>query len=108
MPSTHMAGGKSSMKKVLYPTDFSTAGRTALEMATCLARDRGATLLIVHVEEPPVAYGGGDLYYGVAEPDREEIKKMLADVVPADPAVPAQHMLMVGDPAAAIVQAAED
>lgn len=94
--------------KILYPTDFSTAGKTALEMATSLARDRGATLLIVHVEEPPVAYGGGELYYGVAEPDREEIKKMLAEVVPADPAVPAQHMLMVGDPASAIVQAAED
>ena len=57
--------------KILFPTDFSTLGQTALEMATSLARDRGAKLLIVHVEEPPMAYGGGELYYGIDEPDRE-------------------------------------
>jgi hypothetical protein len=28
--------------KILYPTDFSTMGQAALEMATSLARDRGA------------------------------------------------------------------
>ena len=29
-----------SASKILYPTDFSTTGQTALEMATSLARDR--------------------------------------------------------------------
>ena len=53
--------------KILYPTDFSTMGQTALEMATSLARDRGAKLLIVHVEEPTTAYGGGELYYGIEQ-----------------------------------------
>jgi nucleotide-binding universal stress UspA family protein len=76
-------------------------------MATSLARDRGATLLIMHVEEPPVAYGGGELYYGIAEPDREELKKMLAEVVPTDPSVPCEHKLMIGSPAAAIIELAE-
>src|SRR5262245_23816093 len=93
--------------KILYPTDFSTIGQTSLEMATSLARDRGATLLIVHVEEPPLAYGGGELYYGIEEPNRDDLKRMLVEVVPTDPAVPCEHRLVVGAPARAIVELAE-
>lgn len=93
--------------KILFPTDFSTAGQAALAMATRLAKGGGAKLLIVHVEEPPMAYGGGELYYGIDEPDREQLKKMLSDVVPADPAVPCEHRLMIGSPATAIVHLAE-
>jgi nucleotide-binding universal stress UspA family protein len=93
--------------KILYPTDFSTTGQTALEMATSLARDRGATLVIMHVEEPPMAYGGGELYYGIDEPNREELQRMLAEVLPSDPDVPCEHRLMIGSPARAIVEMAE-
>ena len=93
--------------KILFPTDFSTLGQTALEMATDLAKQRGAKLVIVHVEEPPMAYGGGELYYGIEEPDRNELKKMLAAVLPTDPAVGYEHRLMIGNPATAIVHLAE-
>jgi nucleotide-binding universal stress UspA family protein len=93
--------------KILYPTDFSTAGQVALEMATSLARDRGAKLVIAHVEEPPVAYGGGELYYGIAEPNVDDLRRMLAEVLPTDPAVGYEHRLMVGSPATAIVHLAE-
>jgi nucleotide-binding universal stress UspA family protein len=82
-------------------------GQAALEMATSLARDRGAKLLIVHVEEPPIAYGGGEFYYGIDEPNREELKRMLNEVVPTDQAVGYEHRLMVGSPAGAIVHLAE-
>jgi nucleotide-binding universal stress UspA family protein len=94
--------------KILFPTDFSTLGQTALEMATDLAKQRGAKLVIVHVEEPPMAYGGGELYYGIAEPDRNELKKMLAAVLPTDPEVGYEHHLMIGNPATAIVHLAEN
>jgi nucleotide-binding universal stress UspA family protein len=93
--------------KILFPTDFSVLAKTALEMATSLAKQRGAKLMIVHVEEPPIAYGGGELYYGVAEPDRQELKKMLSEVLPTDPAVGYEHRLLIGAPASAIVQLAE-
>lgn len=93
-------------QKILYPTDFSTLGKPALEMATSLARDRGATLVVVHVEEPPTAYGGGEFYYGIEEPNREEIKRMLVEVVPTDPAVSFQHRLMIGSPATGILEMA--
>jgi nucleotide-binding universal stress UspA family protein len=93
--------------KILYPTDFSTLGQTALEAATSLARDQGATLVIAHVEEPSAAYGGGELYYGLTEPSREEIWRMLQAVVPTDPAVEYAHRLLIGSPAEAIVHLAE-
>jgi nucleotide-binding universal stress UspA family protein len=93
--------------KLLFPTDFSTLSQPALEMATDLARQRDAKLLIVHVEEPPIAYGGGELYYGVDEPDQEELKRMLAAVKPTDPSVAYEHRLLIGSPATAIVHLAE-
>jgi nucleotide-binding universal stress UspA family protein len=94
-------------KRILFATDLSDAGRHALELATALARDSGATLIIAHVEEPPMAYGGGEFYYGVEEPDREALRKALCEIVPADPAVPVVHKLLVGDPAESIVQLAK-
>src|SRR5262245_43432498 len=93
-------------QKILFPTDFSPASQEALRWATSLARDCGASMLIVHVEEPPMAYGGGEMYFPIEE-NREELRKSLAQVVPMDHDVPFEHMLLVGDPAAAIAQTAE-
>jgi universal stress protein A len=95
-------------QKIVFPTDLSPVSTEALQWATSLARDTGATLFIVHVEEPPVAYGGGDLYYGMDVGDRDQLRQSLLKVQPADPQVPCVHKLLVGDPAQAIVQTAED
>ena len=94
--------------KILFPTDFSHTGDAALALATSLARDTGAALLIVHVEEPPIAYGGGELYYGIPNPATEDLRKMLDEVRPKDPDVTCDHFLITGDPATAIVRFAED
>jgi len=94
--------------KILFPTDFSHCGDAALRLATALARDCGATLIIVHVEEPPIAYGGGEMYYGVPEPASEDLQRMLAQVVPTDRAVPYEHRLVTGDPASAVAQLAAE
>lgn len=96
------------LKKILFPTDFSHAGDAALEFATTLARDSGAKLLIVHVEEPPMAYGGGELYYGVPEPTTGDLLKMLHAIKPTDPAVTYEHRLVTGDPANGVVKLAEE
>ena len=95
-------------KKIIFPTDFSHCGDAALKMATSLARDAGATLLIVHVEEPPVAYGGGEMYYGVPDPASDDLRRMLQAVVPTDPNVPYEHRLITGDPSTAIARLAEE
>ncbi len=95
-------------KKVLFPSDFSTKGRDALEYATRLARDSGATLLIAHVEEPPVVYGDGAFYYGVPEPDRGAMEAMLHEIKPTDPTVPFEHRLVEGAPADTIIALAKE
>ena len=97
-----------AQKTILFPTDFSHAGDAALVHAEALARQQGARLLIVHVEEPPLAYGGGELYYGIPEPSSERILEMLEDVKPADAAVPFTHRLTMGDPAGEVVRLAEE
>jgi nucleotide-binding universal stress UspA family protein len=86
---------------ILFPTDFSRTGDHALEMAESLARDSGATIQIVHVKEPPVAYAG-EMYYGIVEPDVKELGTMLAKVKPRDTAIRFEQHLIEGEPAAAI------
>jgi universal stress protein A len=94
-------------QKILFPTDFSHCGDSALRMATALASDWGARLIIVHVEEPPLAYGGGEMYYGVPEPRTADLAKMLEAVKPADEHVAYEHRLITGEPAEAVVRLAE-
>lgn len=94
------------MATILFPTDFSTASDAALAHAEAVAKQSNAKLLIVHVEEPPLAYGGGELYYGLPEPSSERIRKMLDDVRPKDPSVAFSHRLVMGDPAGEIVRIA--
>ncbi len=95
-------------KLIVFPTDFSHCGDAALKLATSLARDTGAKLLIVHVEEPPVAYGGGEMYYGLPEPATDDLRRMLKEVVPTDPAIPFDHRLVTGDPSVAIAALAQE
>lgn len=96
------------MATILFPTDFSHASDSALEHAEAIAKQRHARLVILHVEEPPLAYGGGELYYGLPEPSSERIMGMLEEVRPRDASVAFVHMLTMGDPAAEIVRVAEE
>lgn len=93
--------------KILFATDFSHAGDAAMELAASIARDRGAKLLILHVEEPPRNYGG-EMYYGALEPDLEEIEQMLQAIKPTVPDVLLEYRLVQGDPAETICQVAKD
>lgn len=95
-------------KKILFPTDFSHSSDWGLSHATALAKESGSTLIIAHVEEPPAAYGGGVMYYGIPEPDNKALTRMLSDVKPTDPSVKYEHRLIIGDPATEIVRLAED
>jgi universal stress protein A len=94
-------------KKILFPTDFSTASDAALDHATAIARDAGAMLTIVHVEEPIDSYGG-ELYYGIPLPSNPEVRRMLEKVVPAHAAVAYEYRLEPGSPAETIVRIARE
>ena len=55
-----------------------------------------------------MAYGGGELYYGVQNPAVEDLERMLRAIKPVDPAVAFEHRLVNGDPATEIVRLAEE
>jgi nucleotide-binding universal stress UspA family protein len=95
-------------KKILFATDFSAVADQALDYAARLAKADGAKLLIVHVAELPTAYGAGEMYYGIPEPDTDELLRMLHNVVPCNPAVDHEYRLLKGDPAREIVRLAKD
>ena len=97
-----------SVKKILFPTDFSPASEAVLRHATALARGNNAQVLILHVEEPPLAYGGGELFYGVGEINTDALQKMLEKIVPPDPAVPVTRRIVMGDPATEIPRIAKE
>jgi nucleotide-binding universal stress UspA family protein len=94
-------------KKILFPTDFSTLSDAALDHATSLAKESGATLVILHVEEPPAAYGGGEMYYGIPDPDSDTLRIMLQKIAPRDPGIPCEYHLVMGNPADEIVRQAD-
>ncbi len=93
-------------QKILFPTDFSSTGNSALAEATSLARDQKATLLILHVEVPPVAYGGEEFYCGPAHLISEWLQNELEKIVPSDKSIPCEHRLVLGSPAQEIIRAA--
>lgn len=96
------------IKRILFPTDLSNVTDGAMALAVSLARDNHAALLIVHVEEPPVAYGGGEMYYGELGPTRQKLRSMLEAIRPADDSVVCEHHLVPGEPASAIVDFAKE
>ena len=83
-------------QQILVAVDFSKYDQPAMEMATMLARDSGAKLLIVHVHESPLAYGG-DVYEGELNPSKEKLRQMLAAIVPTDQTVAHEHCLIHGE-----------
>jgi nucleotide-binding universal stress UspA family protein len=92
-------------KKILFPTDFSEASDEAFEHAVDLAHDTGASLLIVHCEEPPIAYG--EAYTTLPASVDESLHARLDAIVPPHD-IPCEHRLLIGDAAGEIVRIAEE
>jgi nucleotide-binding universal stress UspA family protein len=96
------------IRTILHPTDFSKNSEYAWHMACALARDYGARLLLLHVQQPPaVAYGefgalADDTY------DREAIEGQLARVEPTDSQLAVSRHLLEGDPASLVCEFARD
>ncbi len=97
-----------NLHKILVPVDFSATDDLVIRLASTLARDTGASLIVMHVEEPPLAYGGGELYYGIPEPTKPDLRAMLERVVPTDPQIACEHRMVTGEPAAAVVELAKE
>jgi universal stress protein A len=96
------------LEKILVPVDFSVGDDSVVRLALSMARDFDARLIIAHVEEAPLSYAAGEMYYGAPMPETPELRDMLEGVVPASPGVEIELRLVSGDPAAAIVELAEN
>ena len=98
-------------KRILVPVDFGANQGKAMELATTLARDTGAKLYIVHVEEPVVVTSVGGSSY--AEPaaasveHKDETIQLLRQAVPTAADVECEHHILSGWPADAIVEYAD-
>lgn len=84
------------VKKILYPTDFSSYSNQAYFHAVGLAETYGASLTVVYVHTPGTPG------------DKSHWQSQLEQVRPANPKIPVSHVLLEGDPAAEIARYAAD
>jgi nucleotide-binding universal stress UspA family protein len=97
---------------ILHPTDFSDCSNHAFQAALDLARQYGATVLVLHVVE---TLGPENVTYGEAtsqlQPESYRVR-LAADLKrltsPPDSGVTVRHLLAEGDAAEQIDQAAQD
>ncbi len=96
------------IRTILHPTDFSEPSKYAFQIASALARDYGARLVVLHVATPPVvAYGEAPVDPELLQFDEEEARDRLSRLLAADPGVRAEHLLKTGDPATEILVVSE-
>jgi nucleotide-binding universal stress UspA family protein len=88
------------VRKILYPTDFSSYSNQAYFHAVGLAESYGASLTVVYVYQPGSADAAGR--------DRRYWRGQLEQVRPGNPDIPVHHVLLEGDPATQIARFAAD
>jgi nucleotide-binding universal stress UspA family protein len=93
------------VKKILYPTDFSSYSNQAYFHAVALAEHHHASLTIAYIYVPG---SGSPLEAGDDEVNRRYWRNQLEQIRPANPAIPVHHVFVVGDPATEIVRLASD
>ena len=95
------------IRKILHPTDFSNRSQAAFEVGCALARDYGAELVVVHVNQPPPVFAPDGIALPGPVEEPYELRARLAGVRPSDPRVKVEYHLLDGDPADEIVKAAK-
>ncbi len=98
-----------AIQTILHPTDFSKQSASAFQVASALARDYGAKLLLLHVRQPGTMVFGefGALPPSPQETD-EELRARLAQLVPPEKSVRVERFLATGSPAEEILRLAGD
>jgi nucleotide-binding universal stress UspA family protein len=93
---------------ILYPTDFSVSSEAAFQVATAVAQQSGARLVITHVkkDDMPTRASAGSI--GIpSDVDETSLTRMLDEIHPTDENVRHTHVLLSGDPAEEILRLAE-
>jgi len=93
---------------ILHPTDFSPQASYALQLATALARDYAARLVILHVAvPPPVPYGEG-VMLPLPVDYEEEARNQLDQLQLPGGNVQAERRLGEGDPVTETLRVADE
>jgi nucleotide-binding universal stress UspA family protein/quercetin dioxygenase-like cupin family protein len=96
------------MHTILHPTDFTAEAEYAFRMATSLARDYQATLILLHVLRPSVAADPDKVPNPLESADAQEVfQGHFPWPVADDPNIRIDHRLAEGDAAEVIVQLAQ-
>ena len=93
-----------NIKKILYPTDFSSYSNQAYFHAVALAENHGASLTVLFVHTP------GTAAEGPRDPaeSRRYWQSQLEQIRPLNSSIPVQHIFLEGDPATEIVRYTRD
>ena len=94
------------IKKILYPTDFSSYSNQAYFHAIALAENHKASLTVLFVYNPDSITTPGS--QGDELADRRYWQGQLEQIRPVDTRIPVTHVLLEGDPAAEIVRYGRD
>jgi nucleotide-binding universal stress UspA family protein len=94
--------------KILCPTDFSDFSRAAVEMATALARESEAELILLHAADVPMAIGN-DRDPAIEEHEALQLLERRLEQFPIpEPRPRVRRLVVEGDPGAAIIDVARD
>ncbi len=93
---------------ILHPTDFSAASDLACQLASSLARDHNARLVVVHVMPPPALAYGVDVMPAPIEIDRSHLTDRLREMQQRQSKVPIETILIEGDPEVEILRLADE
>ena len=93
---------------ILHPTDFSEHSEFAFRVASSLARDYNARLILLHVIPPPMVIYAGGAVPAETWPSVEEVKESLRNMEGRTHHVRVESQVMEGDPVDMILRAAEE
>jgi nucleotide-binding universal stress UspA family protein len=94
------------IKKILYPTDFSSYSNQAYFHAIALAENHRASVTILFVYNADSTTTPGS--QGDELADRRYWQSQLEQIRPVDAGIPVTHILLEGDPATEIVRYGRD
>jgi nucleotide-binding universal stress UspA family protein len=94
------------INNILHPTDFSDRSEFAFRLATALARDYHANLVILHVVHEPVVLYTEGVIPAPPEDHLEEMRERLLQLQPPSQDVTVTHRLEEGNPATEILRVA--
>jgi nucleotide-binding universal stress UspA family protein len=94
-----------NIRKILYPTDFSSYSNQAYFHAVALAENHEASLAVLYVYSPPSPMPD---IGGKRETDRQYWRDQLEQIRPVDSRISVRHIFREGDPATEIIRFAAE